>query len=166
MKQVLMLIQIDHSKRKLAWKFFFACLKPWGSKNSAISAADRNSWKFQARHIFLRAFTKHPQQWPHLKILEQEEREVNVATHCECCWWSLCAFRISLTSILAIETEDSCSNTLALSQEKVWALRAEIKSMRDREAGRTGPGPTDENGRGLTWAQILHHTWLKMLPIF
>ena len=52
MKKVPMLIQIEHSKRKLAWKFFFACLKPWSSKNSAISAADRNSWKFQARHFF------------------------------------------------------------------------------------------------------------------
>lgn len=35
-----------HLKRKLVGNFFFASLKPRSSKTSAISAADRNSWKF------------------------------------------------------------------------------------------------------------------------
>lgn len=51
MKKVLVLSRIELSKRKLVWQFFFAYLKPQNSKSSATSAADRNSWKFWARHF-------------------------------------------------------------------------------------------------------------------
>lgn len=33
-------------KEKTNLEVFFACLKPPSSKNSAVSAADRNSWRF------------------------------------------------------------------------------------------------------------------------
>lgn len=55
-------------RRKLVGKFFFACLKPWSSKNSAISAADRNSWKFWARHF----------SWGHLQNIPSS---VHISRH-------------------------------------------------------------------------------------
>ena len=110
--------------------------------------------------FFLRAFTNHPQQWSRLNI--PEEREVNVPTHCKCWWWSLRVFRISLGSDLAIKTVEPWSHILALSWEKVWTLRKE----RDTEADWSGPGPEHESGGSLAQAQIPHHTWLKMVPIF
>lgn len=38
--------------------------------------------------------------------------------------------------------------------------------MRGIEADQSGQKLEDKSRRGLTWAQIPHHTWLEMLSIF
>lgn len=71
--------------RKLIWTFFFPSPKPRNSKKVCYFRSRQEFMEILSQTFFQRACTKHPQQWPHLKILEGKEREVNIAVHCKDC---------------------------------------------------------------------------------
>lgn len=128
-------------QKKIVRQFFFVSLKPWSSESSAISAVTGIHGNL-SQIFFQKALKKCPQKWPHLKILKEKDREVNVVTHCNDCWWGMCVQKLTWEHF-SYWVWEFLTNVWPLSWEKVRALREEMKSMRDIEADQNVPKPED-----------------------